>query len=161
MGESSPFYMVSKAKCKRTRERRVEHSPLALASPFACHSRVTSRGNRELAYGLSLRLRVRLSRCHVELHHGTVLGALSQLLLSITVLRRRLGRELLSPKTAPWCNSTQHRPSPTRSLTCPPARTRIIWCYGREEILNETAIFLVLIGNPFRYGPFFYTETYN
>ena len=35
--------MVSEAKCKRTRERGAEHSPLALASPFVCYSRVTSR----------------------------------------------------------------------------------------------------------------------
>ena len=43
LGASSPFYMVSEAKCERTRERRAEHSPLVLASPFTCHSRVTSR----------------------------------------------------------------------------------------------------------------------
>jgi len=34
--------MVSEAKCTRTRERRAEHTPLALASPFACHSRDSS-----------------------------------------------------------------------------------------------------------------------
>ena len=120
--------MMSEAKCKRTRERGAEHSRLLSCATLAWL--LATAPNGELARGLSLRLRVRLGRCHVKLHYGTVLWTLPQLLLAITGLRRRLGTECLSLKTVPWCNSTQHRPNPTRSLTCPPARTRIIWCYG-------------------------------
>ena len=31
--------------------------------------------------------------------------------------------------------------------------------YGLEEIMNETAILLVLIGNPFRYEPLCYAKS--
>ena len=110
----------------------MQENALTRGEAYAPRTRISFRvllstpPNGELARGLSLRL----GQCHVELHYGTVLGTLSQLLLVTTRLRRRLGQEFLSPKTAPWCNSTQHRPSPTRSLTCPPARARIIWCEG-------------------------------
>ena len=43
LGASFPFYMMSEAKCKTTRQRGAKHTPLALASPFVCYSRVTSR----------------------------------------------------------------------------------------------------------------------
>ena len=106
LGARSAFYILSEAKCKRTRERGAEHSRLLSCATLAWLLATPTPPNGELARGLSLRLRVRLSRCHVELHYGTVLGTLSQLLLVIAVLRRWVGQELLSPKTAPWYNST-------------------------------------------------------
>ena len=39
------------------------------------------------------------------------------LLLAITSLRKKLGQNS-SPKTVPWFNSKQHRPSLKRSFTC-------------------------------------------
>ena len=113
----------------------------ALASSFACHSRVTSRDSpkwracsraffevaRETG---SVSCQIALWDCFVDAiaafigHNG---------------MRRRLGRECLSLKTVPWCKSTQHRPNPTRSLTCPPARTRIIWCYGTTSFPGFSA----------------------
>ena len=47
--------------------------------------------------------RVRLGRCCVQLHHGTVSGMLSLLLLVTTRLRRK--------HTVPLYNSTKHRPT--------------------------------------------------
>ena len=130
---------------------------------FVCYSRVTSRDSPKWrAYSGAFFEVVRETgsvSCRIALWDcfGDAIAAF----IVITRLRRRLDREFLSPKTAPWCNSTQHRSSPTRTLMCSTARTRIIWRYGKEETMNETAIFLVLIGNPFRYEPLCYTKSYS
>ena len=61
-----------------------------------------------------VRLRVRLGLCCAEVHHGTVLGLLSLILLAITKLRWKLGQNSC-PKIVPQCNSTQHCPSLTQN----------------------------------------------
>ena len=53
-----------------------------------------------------VRLRARVGQCRVEMHYGTVFGTLSLL----TDLHRKLEKNS-SPKTVPYCYSTQHRPS--------------------------------------------------
>ena len=121
-----------------------------------CYSRVTSRDSPK--WRACSRAFFKVARETGSVSCRSALWDCFEDGLVITRLCRRLGREFLYPKTAPWCNSTQHRPSPTHSLTCPPARTRIVWCYGREEIINETTIFLALIGIPFRYEPLCYTK---
>ena len=83
------------------------------------------------------KLPVRLGRCYVELHYGTVLWILSLLLLAVRV--RRETADCSSCETFPWANRSYAIPVFARNVIQSNPALRIPHYYVRTEYFMESS----------------------